>query len=433
MRLPRTSEFVEKGFVVLSFCLFSGVATFLFVHDNQLSLEARGPLRLLFIPVYASTVVLIGRRAEVIAQVARMNWHLVAALLVIALSVLWSIAPEISARRLVGLIFTSLFAVYLFGRYDLPTLLRLLAAAHGGIIVVSFALVLLAPAIGIDPVDGKSWRGVFTQKNSLGQSVMIAILAFALIETHSARQQALRCIALLSALIMLWFSGSRTPLVCLVALVPLSVVIWSFRFPIVATAAVSLMTLMATYLAGATTLLYASDVLALLGKDASLTGRDALWDMAVEALWRRPLLGYGYAAFWEPTGREASSIWELVGWDAPGAHNGYIELWLGIGIAAPIILALSFYFNIKNSAVALTNGHVLEGRLCLLVTAAVFLTALSESPFFEQNDIAWVLFLIATIYVRGRPALSRRAAVSAGEYRASARVGGMHRSDRSGK
>ena len=45
----------------------------------------------------------------------------------------------------------------------------------------------------------------------------------------------------------------------------------------------------------------------LLGKDATLTGRTGIWSAVIDSIAKRPLLGYGYQAFWLAPGRRILS------------------------------------------------------------------------------------------------------------------------------
>ncbi len=74
------------------------------------------------------------------------------------------------------------------------------------------------------------------------------------------------------------------------------------------------------------------------GRDASLSGRDVLW----EAVWRKglesPVFGSGYGAFWyEGRGRE------IVGhWNPRQSHNTYLDLFVDLGVVGTAIVLLIF-------------------------------------------------------------------------------------------
>ncbi|HEX3997170.1 MAG TPA: O-antigen ligase family protein [Pirellulales bacterium] len=74
-----------------------------------------------------------------------------------------------------------------------------------------------------------------------------------------------------------------------------------------------------------------------------ISGRSQLWEDLMPFIADRPLTGYGYESFWTPS--HLVQIGED-NWGAPDAHNGYINLTLGIGLigAAAYVLVLLFGF-----------------------------------------------------------------------------------------
>ena len=86
-----------------------------------------------------------------------------------------------------------------------------------------------------------------------------------------------------------------------------------------------------TAVIGAWSLLEVSGLTRILGRDSSLTGRMDLWSLVVEAIGRRPWLGYGYQAFWVTPGGPADGIRMRLPFTVPHAHDGFLDVWLEIG------------------------------------------------------------------------------------------------------
>jgi exopolysaccharide production protein ExoQ len=84
---------------------------------------------------------------------------------------------------------------------------------------------------------------------------------------------------------------------------------------------------------------------ALLGRaeeSETLSGRAFIWPEVLFYASQRPILGYGYEAFWTPARIDAISA--NLGWGLREAHNAYLEilLWLGIpGLAALLVVAIA--------------------------------------------------------------------------------------------
>jgi len=69
--------------------------------------------------------------------------------------------------------------------------------------------------------------------------------------------------------------------------------------------------------------------------NASLSNRAPLWDELMDYVSDRPLLGYGYNAFW--TSGRISKISDHQHWGVPNAHNTYLDQELSVGIPGVIL------------------------------------------------------------------------------------------------
>src|SRR6202022_4141759 len=78
--------------------------------------------------------------------------------------------------------------------------------------------------------------------------------------------------------------------------------------------------------------------LAVLGRDDTLTGRTPLWSAVVHSIQERPLLGYGYAAFWMPKSPDSSDVISAVGWLSGHSHNGCLD----VGLVGAFLFAAGF-------------------------------------------------------------------------------------------
>jgi O-antigen ligase len=63
---------------------------------------------------------------------------------------------------------------------------------------------------------------------------------------------------------------------------------------------------------------------------SSMTGRLPLWGALIERVSDRPLVGFGYGAFWDT--RMIASVHRQIGWYAGHSHNCYMELLVNLGV-----------------------------------------------------------------------------------------------------
>ncbi len=137
------------------------------------------------------------------------------------------------------------------------------------------------------------------------------------------------------------------------------------------------------------------------GKDTTFSGRTEIWEASLDALARKPWLGYGYGAlFWrEGISNETAEIWRQVGFEASHAHNGPLDVALQIGLVGLAILAVLWLTTVRRGLQALRTQPDL-GIWVISVMAGNFLMALSEDVFYG----GWVgLFAVMKMLLMRRP------------------------------
>jgi exopolysaccharide production protein ExoQ len=387
----------ELGFAAAALFLFSDALVPLLVEGRGGVVtpgEGNPLLRATFAAVHAATLLLVLTRARSVVRAALAHPLTPALVLLALVSVAWSEAPEVTLRRGAALAATTAFGLYLAARWPLRTLLRLLAWALGAAAVLSVAFALLLPAYGLhaDAHEG-AWRGVFTHKNTLGQVMALAAVLFFVVWRDAARLRWLPAAGLALAVALVVLSGSASALAVLAACGALVPVCGALRrgrgrgAPLLLAAVV--------VLGAAATLVLANldGVLALLGREATLTGRTVLWTAAWEAAGERPWLGFGYAAFWLGWGGGSAEVWHVAGWDTPHAHNGFLDLMLDLGGVGVALLLAGLAVAAGGALRTLRRTPGPEGAWPLLLLALLLLYNLSESAFLRPNSLFWVLYV----------------------------------------
>jgi O-antigen ligase len=272
---------------------------------------------------------------------------------------------------------------------------EILAAAHAILAVVSLFVVLAVPSFGVmHTLFPGAWRGLWTEKNTLGINMDLGFIACAAAAMLEPRRRALWIAGAGLCLVLVLGSTSKTALLsgllggCALALVaimrrgPLGKVIGTFG------AAAAALTLAAV-------LLTASDaLLALLGKDATLTGRTHIWTAVMNRIQLRPWLGWGYGAVWSDTDPWAPLAWitKQAGFRAYHAHNSWLEQWLGLGLLGLGAWTLCFAQTCVRALMALYRS---AGAWLAVPFLLVFaLTTVSESIVMVFNDSRWAMFVM---------------------------------------
>jgi exopolysaccharide production protein ExoQ len=139
------------------------------------------------------------------------------------------------------------------------------------------------------------------------------------------------------------------------------------------------------------------------GRDSSLTGRVPLWQKLIEMGNRTPLLGRGFTSFWLNNER-VTEVWRTFTDTPLTAHNGYIDIYLDLGLAGLLIfffLLAQTYRNIMRSF----DDNPKLAQLKIALFAMVFFHNFTESTFAKPFAFLWLLFLLSSIVVRAKPSV----------------------------
>lgn len=321
-----------------------------------------------------------------------------------ALSVLWSVEPETSFRRAFALGGVTLFTFYLAARVSVSEFIDLLALTLRIILVASVLYYLLAPeAATMEEPHAGAWRGVMRHKNGLGWVASLGLLTFYYLAVQGQeRAKNLGYAALSLALVFLSESATSVVLAGLIigldfVIVRLQRMSGRFYFGYILTIC---------FLVGAALVLW-EPALDLLGRDASLTGRTDVWAYAFEAAAHRPLLGYGYGAFWAANNQPAAYIWLMLEWEFTHAHNGWIETLLELGLAGVAAVFVVVAQAMARCLVAVREARLANARFLLQILKLVLVANMTESGLAQYNDFGWAVVLVVAA-IMGRYAVARR-------------------------
>jgi O-antigen ligase len=367
-------------------------------------------------------VVAILRRDEMLGGL-RSAWPALALVALAYLSAFWSDVPNLVLRRATTLAITTVFAVYLVSRFDLGRLVAMLVKLNAVAVVGSFAVAAVSHKLAVmGTIDyPTAWRGVYTSKNTLGgmSAVGIVIAVYALWRGYGSRLIAAAVIP--GNMALLYLSQSATPIMLLLVTAYVAVTASAFRKRNAIGFAAGFALLLFGILGIALIVVGWTEVLTALGRSATLTGRTRIWHMTLDNIAQRPWLGYGFGAFWRQGEVEARTIWQILQWIVPHAHNLWLEIGLELGIVGmtgvTLVWIVAFYRGIR----VLTAPGARHVVFCLAMLMAILIGNLTEYEFLRGGSSNWVWFVILFTYL-GREALAARV-IAARRPRAGALAG----------
>ena len=127
----------------------------------------------------------------------------------------------------------------------------------------------------------------------------------------------------------------------------------------------------------------------LIGEDPTLTGRTLLWDELVKIAEQRRFLGSGYGGFW--IGNIGNNLWEIFQWNPGQAHNGYLDVYIDLGIVGLVFLICLIFLTYRNVLVNLRYDSD-YGRYRLALLAMILIYNVTESGFIKPTSLLWFLF-----------------------------------------
>ena len=423
--LGETAAFAGAVFMVLAFT--QGWVMFLVgPGPGQIDPAISAQVRNVFFPVYAIALGMVVARPGATLMAAVRSPALVVLTLIACASAIWSIDPEVTVRRSIALVFTTLAGLVIAARFTWPRFLEVFATALGITVVLSFLSAFFIKGYGIMPYEFPgAWRGVWTHKNTLGyyMSVSLVIFIASAIANPQRRWVWISCAVGAMALILL--SQSKTSLVsCLIGCGCLPLIWMARRGPTGAVIA-AYVTISGLFAAALALFVFPDLLFSLVGKDATLTGRTQIWSAVMHQIAKRPVTGFGYGAVWDST-----SLWGPLpemskeqGFTIHEAHNAWLAVWLELGYIGLAGWALLFVSIWARAIGVLFAGPA--AYVAVPVLAVFSLHSVTEAVALGQNDLTWLVFSALAVKLavgerlpaprrfvaprdqRGRPALRR--------------------------
>jgi exopolysaccharide production protein ExoQ len=312
-------------------------------------------------------------------------------------SALWSQQPVGSLRRGIFLVLGTLFAVYLVRTFEAVEIAQMLVLTGVLIGLIAIAVSIGDPAIGRDVRNGGAWQGVFGAKNGCGE-YMLFLLSPAICFRFSQRNMRLLCYALyFVAAVLIIMSRAKTAWVLCPAFIVF--IAWLSQLRRISSKSARFIVFATVILVGIIGIglpLAAGNILQLLGKESTLSGRIPLWAGVLHSISKRPLLGYGYDAFWhQGLQGEVLSIFTIAHFEVFQAQNGFLEVWLELGLAGLLLMLLTLFQAVRDSITCFRYGDHSSTRWYIGMIVLTVIYNMDESFLALSSALPWFLYIIA--------------------------------------
>jgi O-antigen ligase len=395
----RILNFIEWNFAVISLLLYSGGILFLILSGG--SSEDSDPVgmdfaiaRFVFFFNYLICGFFVLLRWRSAVALFSKNKLLLLLIGLICASVLWSFDPEMTLRRCFALVGTTLFGVYLGISYSLKEQTRLLAWTVGISIILSFLFIFVLPRYGImGGYHAGAWRGIYTHKNVLGKFMVLGFALFLVLSKGSRRINPMLWFSMASSILLLVRSSSKTSLVNLLIIVLVFLFAHVFRLEFRLRGIIIILMILLSFLAAVCVAQVLPSILMSMGKNLTFSGRTTLWSSIIQLGGQRLWQGYGYGASWNTWNEATAFVWNVEGWEAPNAHNGFLDVFLDLGLIGLIIFVLGFGIALIRSISMIIRGRTPEVFWPAMFMSYLILANLTETSLLLQNSIFWPLYI----------------------------------------
>jgi exopolysaccharide production protein ExoQ len=394
--IARSLKSIEVGFIVCYLLLAESVNI-----PGQIS-TIINLLGYLFIGI---TILRLWKK---MAYVVSLDLSLMALILLAIFSVAWSANIDYSLRMMFGMVRSSLFAIYLATHFSFQNHLKICAWVSGWIVAINFFVYIAMPTFSLKisaEGDGQSnFFGIYTNKQMCGRIIAFSLITLIMYFRIYAKRRWLTALGILGAIFLLLMTRSSTHTI--------SAVIALFIFPIYQIIkqgpklrAVLLFSILLTSTVLASVVFANWEYLVIsLGKGITFNGRTPIWELAIEQLMKRPILGYGYSGFW---GSDAGWwVFSKIPWavgenpleivDAKSftAHNALLDLALQLGLLGAIMILFNLALVIYRAISLMAKTHSLESFWMFQVLLFQIVGSCFEPPIYlASNNIHWIIYV----------------------------------------
>jgi exopolysaccharide production protein ExoQ len=376
-------------------------------HNNALEasytslMQSDGPEGATHKMVFFLCGLLLCTRIRGAVSIARNNKIFVALSMIAVVSTAWSQFPTETVSHALYATMNIAFAFYIVARFTPHQQMQLFLFLGWVVVLSCMAAALLVPQYGVDHQGGTAigaWIGIFNHKNWCAIMAEFLVSGAFYMRPASSSQKAGRIVYIALSLFLVVMSQSRTGWLvagCLLPYIAITTYLKRYRAKDILFIAV----LCGGAAAVSSTLLirYYAAIMGILGKDPTLTGRTKIWSLVLVSIMKHPLLGYGYRGYWHGLQGESANVSLADHWIVPAAHNGFLDLWLGLGAVGVGIVIYSMFQAVRNGITCLRRGPSASAEWYLCIVFLTLVSNVAELTLMVPDYLAWIMYVIACV------------------------------------
>ena len=365
-----------------------------------------------FETLLAAAILVLCWRGKLIRIFLTANWPILIYYSYCFLSTSWAYYPDVAFKRWIKAIEDlAMVLVIVTDRQPVAALTRLISRVGFLLLPASVLFIKYYGDLGRGyTLDGSPMNtGVTTNKNELGQIVLVISLVVVwkvrdLLRDRKAPNRTRRLVAhatlLAFGVVLLHLADSSTCVACFL-LGGGFILATGLRAMQRRPTRVHALCLGILF-AGALIMVSGgqSIVTGALGRKSNFSGRTEIWAAVIQAV-SNPIIGDGFENFW--IGPNVTKVWRsLSGWWNPKglneAHNGYIEIYVNLGLIGVCLIALILISGYRRAIAAFRVNPSVGGLMLGYIVVAAFYS-ITEAGFRSPQPI--MFFLLLAIFSAG--------------------------------
>ncbi len=391
---------LEFSIFILAICMISAGVLGLYLKIFNMAPPAPGEFVHLPIMCLMALVIIVRLREATFGLLSILPYFFL--MLLAVASFKWSQQPALTIREGITALLNVLFLATMCWRYSWKQLIEGMWIAMFGMVVFSLILYVAVPSIGrMAETHIGAMSGIWIEKNAAGQ---IGVFGACLALARMAITPKTFMVSMLSFLIFTLFLLLTTSKTSLVAYL-LVCTGFGWVFMMRRSLPVSMMTLSVSLIGGGLLVSWikgnTAEVLGLLGRSATFTGRSEIWQAVEFSLADKPFLGHGYMAYWgkDLYGRTLAYVYDDLQFLPLHSHNSFIEMKLNLGLVGLSILVGSL---ILYAIIALAKVRQSHGAYFVIpfMMAALIIGAFESVLASPANFAGAIIVLVAAKMAR---------------------------------
>jgi exopolysaccharide production protein ExoQ len=309
------------------------------------------------------------------------------------LTALWSVDPSATVREAMVYLFVVIGCIGLSGSLNSEEFMATLGSVCFASAIASILLLIMSPSDAM-AADSADFQGIFAHKNFFGQVMATGSFTclYALRTRAASRGWTIGLLIVFTVLAIYCKSTTAWLMISAFCGIELIVSLYArggaMRMMGLSFAACCLPVLIIIAV-------NPDPILELIGKDPTLTGRTEIWQYVEQDISLKPILGWGYFAFWTVTNPAAMEIANTVKWFVPQAHNGLLEMLLNVGAVGTVLIFAIYVRNIHFAMSSLRTPERALGLSALIYCVGIFLLGISENVLLAPTQSSTTVFLVS--------------------------------------